>query len=110
MRLFPGALLLPAVLALMGCETAGQLLDDDQAVATETALRRGQFELACPQATARQLSQTLLQPVMWGGFERAEYTIGIEGCGKRSTYVVVCAVGSTSCFAASAPGNRGVTP
>jgi hypothetical protein len=110
MRLFPGVLLLPAVLALMGCETASQILDDEQAVATQTALRRGQFELACPQATARPLSQSLLQPAAWGGYERAEYTIGIEGCGKRSTYVVVCVVGSTSCFAASGLGNRAVTP
>jgi hypothetical protein len=95
-------LLLPAVLAIASCESVTQMLDDDQAVATETALRRGRFDLACPQATARVLSQDVLQPVMWGGYERAEYTVGIEGCGRRTTYIVVCAVGSTSCFAARA--------
>lgn len=107
MRSSLAALLLPAVLALMGCESASQILDDDQAVATQTALRRGQFELSCPQATGRSLSQNLLQPVIWGGYERAEYTIGVEGCGRRATYVVVCAAGSSSCFAAS---GRAFTP
>jgi hypothetical protein len=102
MRQILRALLLPAVLALIGCETVTQMVDDDQAVATQTALRRGQFDLACPQATARLLSQGVLQPVTWGGYERAEYTLGVEGCGRRATYVVVCAVGSTSCFAGRA--------
>jgi hypothetical protein len=105
MRPIFGALLLPELLALAGCETVTQMLDDDQAVATQAALRRGQFDLACPQATARLLSQDMLTPAMWGGYERAEYTLGVEGCGRRATYVVVCAVGSTSCFAA-----RGAKP
>jgi len=47
------------------------------------------------------LSSNVLQPVLWGGQERAEYTVGVSGCGKRATYVVVCALGSPSCFAAA---------
>lgn len=43
----------------------------------------------------------LLQPVVWGGLERAEYTVGVEGCGQRKTYIVVCQLGSISCFAAA---------
>ena len=43
----------------------------------------------------------MLQPVAWRGFERAEYTIGVEGCGRRKTYIVVCQLDSTACFAAS---------
>jgi hypothetical protein len=35
-----------------------------------------------------------------GGVERAEYTVGVEGCGKRMTEVAVCAVDGTGCFAA----------
>jgi hypothetical protein len=32
----------------------------------------------------------MIQPVVFGGIERAEYTIGVEGCGKRSVYMAVC--------------------
>jgi hypothetical protein len=39
--------------------------------------------------------------VVWGGLERAEYTVGVEGCGVRRTYIVICQLGSPACFAAS---------
>ena len=43
------------------------------------------------------------------GIERAEYTIGASGCGKRASYVVICPdqPGST-CFAAA--GRDGILP
>jgi len=32
--------------------------------------------------------------------ERAEFTVGLTGCGKRNSYVVICPDnGSNSCFA-----------
>jgi hypothetical protein len=65
------------------------------------AARRGQFELNCPQVTTSILSSNVLQPVLWNGQERAEYTIGVAGCDRRTTYIVVCALGSPSCFAAA---------
>jgi hypothetical protein len=77
------------------------MLASDQAAASGVAARRGQFELKCPQVTASILSSNILQPVLWGGQERAEYTIGVAGCDRRTTYVVVCALGSPSCFAAA---------
>jgi len=43
--------------------------------------------------------------VLWNGIERAEYTVGVEGCGEKSTYVVVCQVDSVSCFAVSGRNN-----
>jgi hypothetical protein len=43
-----------------------------------------------------------IQPLRWGGQERAEYTVGVSGCERRTTCVVVCALGSPSCFAAAA--------
>ena len=61
--------------------------------------------MACPQATGAVLSSNVLQPAMWGGMERAEYTVGVQGCDKRATYVVVCQVGSVSCFAISGARN-----
>jgi hypothetical protein len=89
------------VLAVAGCQSDAQILASEQAVATQTATRRGQFEMNCPQAAGTILSSNLLQPVVWGGLERAEYTIGVEGCGVRRTYIVVCQLGSPACFAAS---------
>jgi hypothetical protein len=85
--------------AVGGCQTEAQLLASERGVALQAATRRGQFEMGCPQATGTVLSATMLQPLVWGGFERAEYTVGVEGCGLRKTYVVVCQLGSTACFA-----------
>ena len=71
----------------------------------KAALRRGQFELSCPDAKASVLTSNILQPVLWHGVERAEYTVGISGCGKRSTYIVICPMDSSDCFAGAARDN-----
>ena len=92
---------LATALVVAGCQTQAEMLASDQATASGVATRRGQFELNCPQVTTSILSSNVLQPVLWGGQERAEYTVGVSGCGKRATYVVVCALGSPSCFAAA---------
>ena len=51
------------------------------------------------------LSSDFIQPAMQGpwvsGIERLEYTVGIEGCGQRTTVVVMCQQGSSTCFAAN---------
>lgn len=105
------ARLLPAVIAglltLAGCQSTGQMLTGDQNVAMQTALQRGRFELDCKEATGTVLSSNMLQPVLWGGEERAEYTVGVSGCGKRSVYIVVCPMGSTACFAGAARNDTG---
>ena len=92
---------LAALLILAGCQTQAQMLASEEETARQVAARRGQFELNCPQATATILSSNMLQPVLWRGLERAEYTVGVAGCGRRNTYVVVCALDSPSCFAAA---------
>ncbi|MCG6866857.1 MAG: hypothetical protein LJE58_15675 [Thiogranum sp.] len=94
---------------LAGCQSQGQILASDQDTAEQTALRRARFELNCPEATASVLSSEMLQPALWGGLERAEYTIGINGCGKRAVYLVVCP-DSSGCVAASGRGNEQITP
>lgn len=40
------------------------------------------------------------------GVQRAEYTIGISGCGHKAIYTFICQVGSASCIAAA--GRSGV--
>jgi hypothetical protein len=51
------------------------------------------------------LSDDFIQPAVQGpwvmGIARREYTIGIEGCGQRTTLVVMCQEGSDTCFAAN---------
>ncbi len=88
-----------ALLALAACESPQQVLADEQATATDAALRRARFEMNCPAATATLLSSQVLQPVAWRGLERAEYTVGVSGCGQRRTYISICQLGSPSCLA-----------
>ena len=84
-----------------GCASGPPFIDQAQPEAIAIAQRRAAFELNCPSATAQVLSRETLQPVSFRfGIERAEYTIGVTGCGQRATYVVICPdqAGST-CFA-----------
>ncbi len=93
-------------LALTACESQQQMVDQMQPNAVEVAQKRGAFELDCPAATAEVLSKEMMQtaaPTMrYAPPERAEYTVGVSGCGKRATYVVVCAEGGTGCVAGGA--------
>lgn len=101
--------LLAATAALLaGCASGPPFIDQAQPEAMAVAQRRAAFELACPAATTQLLSRETLQPLSFRfGIERAEYTIGATGCGKRATYVVICPdqPGST-CF--SAAGRNGI--
>jgi len=91
-----------------GCASQSQFLDSKQGMAMQTATGRGQFDMNCPQAMPVLLSREVIQPVLqgpWvGGIQRAEFTIGVEGCGKRHTYVVICPQGGEGCYAAG-PGS-----
>lgn len=95
------SLLAVSALIAAGCQTQAQILESEKATAMQVAVNRGRFEMSCPEATGTILSSNFLQPVVWGGLERAEYTVGIAGCGQRRTYIVVCQLGSESCFAAA---------
>lgn len=101
--------LVAALATTLGCATQKQTLMQKQDGAVQTALQRGRFELNCPAATATVLSSDFIQPAIQGpwvrGLERAEYTVGVEGCNQRTTYVVLCQVGSDTCFAAH-PNDR----
>jgi hypothetical protein len=95
---------LAAALILAGCASGPPFIDQMQPEAVNMALRRGQFELQCPNATAQMLSRETLQPLVqtfrYSGPDRAEYTVGVAGCGQNVTYVVICPDnGSLSCFA-----------
>jgi hypothetical protein len=70
------------------------LADRMQPAAMQTAQRHGAFALSCAAVVAEVLSaQTIEEPQTTGWYEpphRAEYTIGVSGCGKRATYAVAC--------------------
>jgi hypothetical protein len=89
-----------------GCQSQQQMVDEMAADATQVAKQRGKFELNCPTATAQVLSKEMIQSEVvnprWAPPQRAEYTIGVSGCNKRATYLVVCAEGGTGCVAAGA--------
>lgn len=95
-----------AALGLIGCMTQEQQVTGMQPEAVRAAQERGRFDLGCPEATATVLSNEMVQtrstgPLGWNvPPQRAEYTVGVEGCQKRATYYVVCAEGGTGCVAA----------
>ena len=101
-------LTLAATLAVSGCVSQAQFLNNMQPMAIQNAENRGRFELNCPNATATVLSREVVQPVLEGpfvgaGIQRAEYTVGVAGCGARKTFVVICREEGDGCFAAG-PG------
>jgi hypothetical protein len=101
-------IIVAAILAA-GCQSQQQIVDSMQSDAVHVAQRRGAFELNCPAATAQVISNEMIQsPIMNPRFappQRAEYTVGVSGCGQRTTYLVICAEGGYGCYAA---GSRNV--
>jgi hypothetical protein len=98
------SLSLVAVALLAGCASGPPFIDQIQPEAVNMAIRRGQFELNCPTATGQVISRETLQPLVqtfrYSGPQRAEYTVGVEGCGQRATYIVICPDdGSGNCYA-----------
>jgi hypothetical protein len=98
------SMLIAAVAVTSGCATQKQMLAQKQDGAVQAALQRGRFDLSCPSATGTVLSSDFIQPAVQGpwvnGLERVEYTVGVAGCDQRTTYVVLCQVGTDTCFAA----------
>lgn len=89
--------------ALGGCATQSQMLDQSQSMAVNAVLERTRFDWSCPNATATVLSREMIQPALdgirVGGILRAEYTVGVAGCGHRASFVVICPEGGAGCFA-----------
>jgi hypothetical protein len=104
-KTFVLAALALALGVMAGCATEQQMLAKQEPEAVQTALARGRFDLNCPAANALVLSSDFIQPAIQGpwvsGIQRLEYTVGIEGCGQRTTIVVMCQEGSSTCFAAN---------
>jgi hypothetical protein len=94
-----------ALIAVSACNTT-PLTTTMEPMAMDFALKRARFEMNCPAATGTVLSSQVIQPIQRvlianEGPERAQYTIGVTGCGQRQTLVVLCAQGGDGCFAAN---------
>lgn len=92
----------------VACVSTQQFLAQMEPMAIQTATSRGQFEMSCQAVNATVLSSEVVQPALEGplvqGVQRAEYTIGVTGCGDRKTFVVICPEGGDGCFAAGPGG------
>jgi hypothetical protein len=79
-----------------GCNTT-PLTTTLQPTALDFALKRARFDMNCPAATGSVLTSETVQPALNGplmmGTQRAQYTIGVTGCGQRQTVQVICAQG-----------------
>ena len=92
-----------ALAFIAGCKiTPLNVTKSDEAV--NTALTRGRFEMNCPAATGSVLTSEVMQgPNIFGPMvqtvQRAQFTVGVTGCGQPATYVVICAEGGNGCVA-----------
>ena len=94
-----------ALAALSGCQTTQAFLDANQAAAIKTADSRARFDLNCQDVQTQVLSSKIINPApMYGGMWRAEYTIGVRGCGRQMVYETIC-LDSHDCNALADNGN-----
>ena len=100
------SLIIPAML------WASQPLEDAlQPSAVKVAQQRGASELGCPAATTEVISKHAIEEPQTNGWyefpRRAEYTIAVSGCDKRTTYLVACNKFKSACEAGPVPTSSG---
>src|SRR5215831_1393965 len=91
---------------------ASQPLEDAlQPSAVKVAQQRGASELGCPAATTEVISKHAIEEPQTNGWyefpRRAEYTIAVSGCSKRTTYLVACNKFKNACQAGPVPTSTG---
>jgi hypothetical protein len=77
------------VLVAAGCASGPPFIDQMQPTAT---------------AKGEVVNREQLQPFAFGGPVRAQYTIGVAGCGKRTIVVVLCSENGNQCVERGATG------
>ena len=86
-------------LALMAaCATTEPSKQASNQPAIDAAIERSANEMNCRDVKAQVLSRRAATGGPSYGAERYEYTIGLDGCGKKMTSIVICSAGS--CFVA----------
>lgn len=92
------------MLATAGCASGPPFIDQMEPTATAKAEARARFDLNCPEAKGEVINREQLEPLAFGGPVRAQYTIGVTGCGKRMLVVVLCSQNGNQCVERGAPG------
>ena len=105
MKLSPATCAMLGLATLTACTTTAEYMQQAEPQAVQIAVNRGKFEMNCPSVTGQVISKDMLQPAFqgfyaFGGPERAEYTIGVAGCGQRATYLVICPLNQSGCWSA----------
>jgi hypothetical protein len=85
-------------LVASGCASGPPFIDAMQPKAIAMAENRAKFELNCPTATGQVLNRQQIEPLLFGGPQRASYTIGVSGCDKRATVAVLCSDNNDQCI------------
>lgn len=80
-----------------GCASGPPFVDQMQPKAVAAAEQRAQFQLNCPEAKGQLINQQELQPLAFGGYVRAQYTVGVAGCGRRMVVEVLCSENNNQC-------------
>jgi hypothetical protein len=78
------------LLGLCGCVSQAHVLNQYEGPALATAQRRGAFELNCKDVNGTVISRKVIEPVLPRGPQRAQYTIGVRGCGRQAVYWTMC--------------------
>jgi hypothetical protein len=97
---------------VVGCTSQQESVNIMQPEAVQTARQQGSSELNCPGVTAQVLTKNMIQNrsvATPAAPERAEYPVGVKGCGKVRTYIVICTQGGTGCVIAGSRQSA-VTP
>ena len=93
------------VLAMMGCSNVqAQWLDTLQPTAMQTAANQGQAEMSCPTVTPTLMSRQMAHlPGYYAPWhmQLTQYTVNLEGCGKKQLYYILCPLDGTACYPAT---------
>jgi hypothetical protein len=82
-----------------GCASGPPFVDAMQPKAVSMAESQAKFALNCPHATGSVLDRQELQPLVFGGPLRAQYSIGVAGCDKRTIVQILCSENNNQCVA-----------
>jgi len=84
-----------AAVAISACTTNQQILAKYQTEAVAAAEKQGEFMMKCDTVTGEVISAKIAEvpSVVWVRqmpIERQVYEVGVEGCGQRNAYKVLC--------------------
>ncbi|MGI9292086.1 MAG: hypothetical protein ACR2QG_12530 [Gammaproteobacteria bacterium] len=88
-------ILLVAALILSACVSNQDMLNKYQTEAIDAAEKRARFDMRCDALSSQVISAKIddVPSRVWVQrmpIERQQYEIGLEGCGERKSYKVLC--------------------